>query len=164
MEWLLRKKKLWKYVDGSVKRPVLTQTNVADVEKFDEQSEIAQATIILAIEPSQQQHIRDCGTAQDVWEKLKAAFEPKSRPRMMQLTRALIDNKCSETEPMEDYVTRTKRLAAQLKEAGLEFNDDQLTTILIANLPSSYDSVASAIMCWDESSNSLSEQEKHRKR
>ncbi|KFD60954.1 hypothetical protein M514_26852 [Trichuris suis] len=150
MEWMLKKKKLWKYVDGSTVRPEPTSANVAEVQRFDEQSEIAQATIVLAIEPLQQQHIRDCESARDVWLKLEAAFEPKSRPRMMQLTRALIENKCAESEPMEDYVTRTRRLAAQLKEAGLEFKDDQLTTIMIANLPSSYDSVAAVIMNWDE--------------
>uniref|UniRef100_A0A5S6QJZ7 CCHC-type domain-containing protein n=1 Tax=Trichuris muris TaxID=70415 RepID=A0A5S6QJZ7_TRIMR len=150
MEWTLKKKKLWRYVDGSTVRPEPSSANVAEVQRFNEQSEIAQAIIVLAIEPLQQQHVRDCESARDVWLKLEAVFEPKSRPRMMQLTRALIGNKCAESEPMEDYVKRTRRLAAQLKEAGLEFKDDQLTTIMIANLPSSYDSVAAVILNWDE--------------
>ncbi|KFD49787.1 hypothetical protein M513_09254 [Trichuris suis] len=76
IEWMLKKKKLWKYVDGSTVRPEPTSANVAEVQRFDEQSEIAQATIVLAIEPLQQQHVRDCESASDVWLKLEAAFEP----------------------------------------------------------------------------------------
>uniref|UniRef100_A0A5S6Q2R8 Retrotransposon gag domain-containing protein n=1 Tax=Trichuris muris TaxID=70415 RepID=A0A5S6Q2R8_TRIMR len=125
MELLLRKKRLWKYVDGSTMRPESAPTNASDLERFDEQSEISHATIVLAIEPLRQEHMRECETARDIWERLEAAFEAKSRPRMMQLTRCLIDNKCSETEPIDDYVARTKRIATQLKEAGLEFKNDQ---------------------------------------
>ncbi|KFD56819.1 hypothetical protein M514_02496 [Trichuris suis] len=133
MDWTLRNKKLWKYVDCSAVRSEPTSANIARVQRFDKESEIAQATNVLAIDPLQQhQHVRDCESARDVSLKLEAAFEMKSRPRMMQLMRALINNKCAESVPMDDYATRRRRLAAQLKEAGLELKDDQLTTILIA--------------------------------
>ncbi|KFD47146.1 hypothetical protein M514_11996 [Trichuris suis] len=80
MEWTLKKKKLWKYVDGSTVRPEPISANVAEVQRLDEQSEIAQATIVLAIEPlQQQQHVRDCESACGVQLKLEAAFEPKVR-------------------------------------------------------------------------------------
>ncbi|CDW60771.1 Retrovirus-related Pol polyprotein from transposo n TNT 1-94 [Trichuris trichiura] len=74
-EWLLRKEKPWKYVDGLVKRPEQTRMNAAEVKRFDEQAEIPQTTTVLAIEPSQQQHVRDCENAQDTVKDEEAAVK-----------------------------------------------------------------------------------------
>ncbi|KFD48925.1 hypothetical protein M514_10166 [Trichuris suis] len=76
-EWTLKKKKLRIYVDCRTARLEPTSKHCG-LKRFDEQSEIAQATI-----------------------KLGVAFELKSRARTMQLKRGLVDNKCAESEPMD---------------------------------------------------------------
>lgn len=77
-EMLLKIKEIWSTVEDEIPSPVTTAWTKADQK--------ALATIVLTVEDSQIQHIRDCKTAKEAWTALREFHEkdtPGSRVRIL---------------------------------------------------------------------------------
>lgn len=80
--------------------------NKDEIERFDKE-EKALVTIILSVEPEQQGHIIDCETVyNDAWKVLEKVFEPKSRPRILQLKKQMVLLQLEPEESITSYLGR----------------------------------------------------------
>uniref|UniRef100_T1J5V1 Uncharacterized protein n=1 Tax=Strigamia maritima TaxID=126957 RepID=T1J5V1_STRMM len=89
-------KKLLKYVDGKTKRPTKYATDpavVKSVKKWDENDEIAKATILLMIKQSEVQAAQGCTTSASLWEKLHKIYQSKEPVRKATLLKHMILHK-----------------------------------------------------------------------
>lgn len=113
---LLVQRELWEHVAGEAIEP----TDEDNAEQFNRKKEKALAAIALSVEAEQQVHILDCETAYEAWEALKKVFEPKSKPRILQLRKQMVSLKLEADEDMTSYLGRIKICSDGLKEAGYE--------------------------------------------
>jgi gag-polypeptide of LTR copia-type/Zinc knuckle len=80
----------------------------------------------------------DCRYAWQMWETLVSMYARRSSAARVHLHRDLATISKSESESMEMYFSRAKRLRSQLTEIGKSVDEDTLVMYLLAGLPSSY--------------------------
>jgi len=148
MKMALIQRELWKHVTGEAIRPT---DNENEVDRYNRTEEKALAAIALSVEPEQQGHIIDCKTASDAWEALKRVFEPKSRPRILQLKKQMVSIQLESEESMTSYLGRIKTCSDSLKEAGHEIKDDDLAYAMLSGLPDSYEGIVMTLANLDDS-------------
>lgn len=149
----LIQRELWDHVTREATRP----TNAAEIERFNRMKEKALAAIALSIEPEQQGHIMDCSTAFEAWEALRKIFEPRSRPRILQLKKQIVSIQLESEESMTSYLNRLKTCSDSLKEAGHEVRDDDLVYAMLSGLPESYEGIIMSLANLDETKFTSSE-------
>lgn len=110
----------------------------------------ALATIARSIESEHQIHIMDCMKASDAWDTLTKVFEPKSRPRILQLKKQMVSIKLEYDETMTSYIGRVKACSDSLKEAGHEIKDDDLAYAMLCGLSDTYEGIIMALANLDD--------------
>lgn len=148
MKMALIQRELWQHVTGEASRP---EEGEAEIERFNRKEEKALAAIALSVEPEQQGHIIDSKTAADAWEALKKVFEPKSRPRILQLKKQMVSIQLEPEETMTSYLERIRTCSDSLKEAGYEIKDDDLAYAMLSGLPDSYEGIIMALANLEDS-------------
>lgn len=148
MKMALVQRELWKHVTGEAIRPVDDED---EIDRFNRKEEKALAAIALSVESEQQGHIIDCETASDAWEMLKRVFEPKSRPRILQLKKQMVSIQLEAEESMTSYLGRIKTCSDSLKEAGCEIKDEDLAYTMLSGLPDSYEGIVMTLANLDDS-------------
>lgn len=143
MKMLLIQRELWNYVNGTEK--LEPNAEAAVVQNFRSKDEKAFSTIALSIDPDQQIHIVDCKTSAEAWTSLEQVYEPKSRPRIMQLKREFVRTVLTEGESMASYLARLKICSDHLVAAGSDMKDEDLAYAMLTGLPESYDSLTMAM-------------------
>ncbi|XP_062538063.1 uncharacterized protein LOC134206375 [Armigeres subalbatus] len=98
----------------------------------------ARAKIILLLDPVNYIHVREAGTATEVWSKLEQAFEDTGLTRRVGLLHKLIKTELSSCESMADYVNQIVMTAHQLDGIGFAISDVWVGTLLLAGLPDEY--------------------------
>lgn len=148
MKMALVQRELWQHATGEAVRPA---EDVDEIERFNRKQEKALAAIALSVDADQQVHILDCETASDAWEALKKVFEPKSRPRILQLKKQMVSIQLETDETMTSYLGRIRTCSDSLKEAGHEVKDDDLAYSMLSGLPDSYEGIIMALANLDDS-------------
>lgn len=145
MRMALVQQELWKHVTGEAVRTVDDED---EAERFDRKEEKALAA--LSVEPEQQGHIIDCQTASDAWEVLKRVFEPKSRPRILQLKKQMVSIQLEPEESMTSYFDRIKTCSDSLREAGCKIKDEDLAYTMLSGLTDSYEGIVMTLANLDD--------------
>ena len=78
--------------------------------------------------------------AKDVWESLKKYFEERTKMTVVDLARRFRNKKCGEKENIHTHFEQLTNMHEQLAAMGKIIDDDDFTDILLASLPSSYES------------------------
>lgn len=68
---ILVKNDHWEYVSGIIPKPENTPENAAEIIAWEKKDRKAKADIILAMNPSELCHIKNCVTSNEVWQKLE---------------------------------------------------------------------------------------------
>ena len=79
--------------------------------------------------------------AREIWQGLQQSFELQTVSRVVHLLRELQTLKMLHKESVAEYFARAEKLHMTLRAAGEAVEDAALIRILLAGLPSSYDSV-----------------------
>src|SRR5215469_590900 len=137
MKMVLIERDLWDYVN----EPPVAPTDPAELAKYKTKLNKALALVSLFIATEQQVHIRETETPKDAWLILQNIYEPKSRPRVMQLMKQFSSLKMDEDEQMIHYLNNVKRIADCLKEAGKPIDEEDIAFAILNGLPSSYESL-----------------------
>ena len=140
MKLLLMDRELWSVVSGTLKAPEAAAT-ATEKEKFETKKTKALSTIGLGVSTDLHHLISDCEDPKIVWDTLKAVFEPKSRVRILQLKRKLVNIRLLEGETMTNYLGRIMTVVRDLKEADDEVKDTDVAYMMMAGLPESYDGI-----------------------
>jgi len=147
MKMALVQRELWDHVTGEAVAP---DNDRDENTRFERKEEKALATIALSIEPEHQIHIMDCTKASDAWDILRKIFEPKSRPRILQLKKQMVSIRLEQDETMMSYLSRIKTCSDSLKEAGHEIKDDDLAYTMLCGLPDNYEGIIMALANLDD--------------
>lgn len=137
MQAYLEHEDLWSCVMG-------TDATAAAAEKLKRDTR-AKSKIIMLIDQSNFVHIRNAASAQEIWKKLKDAFQDKGLTRKVGLMRKMILTKLSECSSMENYVSTVMTTAQMLNDIQFEVNDEWVGTFLLAGLPETYKPMIMAI-------------------
>lgn len=138
VEMLLREKGVWMAVGDKAKAE-----REANWETMDEK---ARATIILLVEDDQLQHVRDARTAFDAWHSLKEFYQKDSAGNRVFLMRSIMQQKASESDNIEQHVSKMKDLFQRLLALGEEIKPDFfMAATLMGSLPDSYDNLITAL-------------------
>lgn len=138
IEMLLKEKDLWKQISDAVPDPVTDTWTRAD--------EKAMATIAMTIDDTQIQHVRDCASAGAAWKALKDFHEKDSAGSRVRILRQIMGARADENTNIEEHVQKVteqfQKLLSFDKQIKVEF---LMAATLLCSLPSSYDSLITAL-------------------
>jgi hypothetical protein len=90
-------------------------------------------------------HVNGAATAVDLWKKVSAEFEKKSKMVTVDLRRRLQDERCNENANVRTHLEKLQTLRTNLIGMGADPGDENFTAIILGSLPPSYDPYLSAI-------------------
>lgn len=105
------------------------------------------AIIISAIADSQLELVKDCATPKRIWDTLKTVFERRGVAGQLFVRKQLLTLKYVEGGgvSLPEHLLQFDRLIRELKESGATVEDSDAVCHLLLTLPSSFDSVVTAI-------------------
>ena len=132
-------------------RDAHTQSMVARNEEIDQWIEKdidAQAFLIQYIGTQQQTHVRNCGTAFEMWEKLKSYYQLKGEVEIANANALLFAIVMSESEAISPYVQRLQDLHDLLERLGEPGTEAKRASNLLNSLNSKYFAMIDIIQTW----------------
>ena len=136
IRWLLVSKGLWDAVEQGPE-----PDRVADQK--------ALACIGLAVKDHHLPTLATCNSARAAWTALETTYKAKSVAQRLQLKRQLNTFKKGPGEPVVLYIARAKALRDQMAAAGLLVQDEEISTSVLAGLPSEFDVLATVLETSD---------------
>lgn len=136
------------YVTWSTKiKYVLTLKDCAEaiVDAGHPGSGKAQAIIGMAVEEHLLPYIKDAVTAKDAWDTLADIYEAHSMSNIINLKKDWSSLKMQPSEGVAKYFGRARTLSDQLRAAGHEESERNLTLAVLAGLPSDYDQLVTVL-------------------
>jgi len=89
--------------------------------------------------------IKSADNVRDIWDKLKALFEGKSRVWMIDVGRKFQNTRCGEDDDVHVHFEKLADLKERLAALGRTVSDDEYVSVLIGSLPPSYDPTINAL-------------------
>lgn len=163
MEMYLRKEKLWTCITDNpptippeaaegADQPAITAANAAiavaqaALVRFNENDDIARATIGLCVDDEQLVHLRNERTAKASWLALQNYHERNTLVNKVSIMRRICGLKMHENGNMEQHITEMTNLFQKLVDLGENQLDEQWkVAITLSSLPGSYDHLITAI-------------------
>ncbi|KAL7291706.1 hypothetical protein TKK_0014495 [Trichogramma kaykai] len=106
----------------------------------------ARKTIAMIVESKPLQMIMDCKSAYDMWNKLHAVYEMKSKESLSLIQKKFFDFKWDPAGSMSQRISDLEQLANKMKLQNREIPQSMLITRILCTLPAKYDHFHSA---WD---------------
>lgn len=129
-------KGLWKFI---LKEPV--------EEKAEQVQEDLKAwsELNLLLDEGIYTYIADTTTAKAAWEALEKAFQDSGVCRKVGLLKQLVELKTEDCNSTEEYVSKMMMTAQKVKKTGLKLDDEVIASLMLAGLPSNFDSLVMAV-------------------
>ena len=105
----------------------------------------ALAIIVLAIEPSLLYLIGDPESPVTVWRKLADQFQKKTWANKLALRRKLFSLRLKDGDSIQDHVKSMTEIFNELSVIGAEMDEEDKVVHLLASLPSTYDTLVTAL-------------------
>lgn len=140
MEMLLKREELW-YVVGKAK-PEEVDDAYAAWTKADEK---CLATIVLYIEDSQLNLVKDSTSAKDVWNKLKDYHQKATMTSRVSLLKKICSHNMAEGGDMEAHILELEELFDRLACAGQAMENSLKIAMIHRSLPDSYGHLVTAL-------------------
>jgi hypothetical protein len=103
-------------------------------------------TIAASVPNSVFNKIKSSTCAKDAWDTLKVLFKGRSQMIVMDLRRKIQSLKCREDENIHTHLDNVANLREQLAVMGTAIPDSKYATILLSSIPSTYDTMTSAML------------------
>ena len=155
MKAILSAYELWDTVLGTDLKPVpmqdpndpsiIFQPNPAEVQAWLRRDADALCQIVTSVKDSVLTLIQHVNTAAEAWTILKAQYETTNETRKQNLETQLANEKMSETESVEKFITRIKDLRDQMAAIGVSISSVELARKCIQILPPKFDSLATTL-------------------
>ena len=144
MHLILTHAGVWGIVNGLVAWPAIMDTE--GLVDWTAKSMEGYMAIGLALKPDQVIHIRNCTDAPSAWSALERIYLRNSSANQISLKRCLYGTQHDLKDSIHIYINNITNLASQLHAMGVNIGDEDIMDVLIFNLPSLYDPVATALM------------------
>ena len=119
-----------------------------EIDKWIEKDLDAQAFLVQYVGTKQQTHIRNCDTAYEMWESLKAYYQLKGDVEIANANALLSAIFMSETEDLSSYVQRLQDLHDLLERLGEPVSESNAASNLLNSLNSKYFAMIDIIQTW----------------
>jgi hypothetical protein len=153
VKMILIRERLWAVVDGHNTHPgdgpMVEElpdnynhvSHVYDMalRHFDEQNELAYATILLTINDGPLVHVQNLTNAREIWAKLQELYGVKGYTACHLILRSLVTKTLQGSASVGDYVEQIKTYGQQLADIGYRLDNWILTSMLLHNLGQAYD-------------------------
>ena len=125
-------------------------TDAATITAYElektEKSFKAAAIIRLCLEDGPLVQVKGIGTSIEVWDRLKALYEPKGFSSEFLVCRELFSTSLAKSgHSIESYLTRIKRLTDELATRGLTIPDKVIAAYALNNLSPEYENTVAII-------------------
>ena len=137
LELILRKEGIWNCV---------TQEELENPDAtWKKQDSDATVIIGLSVEDSQLLLIRKAKSAHEAWETLRSQHEKNTLGSSVKLMRKICSMKYTLDKKMEEHILDMKILFEKLEALGENFAERWLVAMLLSSLPSSFDTLVTAL-------------------
>lgn len=137
LELILKREKLWKYIIEAVPKEPSDDWNKCNDE--------ATAIIGLSVEDSQLFLIKKAKSAREAWEILKSHHEKDTLGSSVRLMRKICGLRFSNEGDITKHIMEMKLLFEKLEALGEQFSEKWLVAMLLSSLPSSFDTLVTAL-------------------
>ena len=113
----------------------------ADLEKYQEHQQSdaeVKHLIVSTIPDSLFIKTINCATASSLWKTICAEHESKTQPFIIEMTRNLHNQRCSETDDVKQHLSKMLKLREELAATGKVLSESDFTTIIVNSLPPSF--------------------------
>lgn len=142
---ILRDKELLGYVDGRIKRPVLTNASsptpdeTKEIDAWDIKDGKAQSQIELSLGDSQMVHISGAKTSADMWKQLTTVKESSGTLGIMTYRRRLYRTFADENKDIPTHLKELCSIQEPLQAMGDFISNDEMVMLIITSLPENWD-------------------------
>ena len=137
MHNLLVMKGLWSTIKNP--RPEPSDSNKAELIKFDDKDERAVSFIMLSIDESHYNVVQGLSTAREIWDCLKDLFQAKTETRLAALAKQITTVEKSTEETVVEYFARSQALHRDLLDIDEDaMSERTLVAIVLNGLPSQF--------------------------
>uniref|UniRef100_T1IHD7 MBD domain-containing protein n=1 Tax=Strigamia maritima TaxID=126957 RepID=T1IHD7_STRMM len=149
VQLLLEEKGLWPFVTGKQVEPDVTATQDAK-DRFDRNKAKSRAIILQCLVPRLQPAAMKFPTTKQVWDHLKALFEPSSLARETALLETFYLIRRKDNEEVDSFIARVLKAADDLAGAAddLKPADRNKAYLLINRIGKEYEHQVQAIYQW----------------
>jgi gag-polypeptide of LTR copia-type len=144
MQLILMCSGCWGVVNGSVSKPC--HTDLRCLKDWDAKSVDCYTAIGLMLNLDQTIHIHNCPDALSAWSALKQLYSQNLAANQISIKQQMQNTQLVPGDTVGDYLNTITTYANQLQSMGITVSDQDITDILLANLPPSYDSIATALI------------------
>lgn len=149
MEHYLKAEKLWNAIvtdEPEIKSTVCGSiSNQAELTKWSDDDEQALARIVLCIDNTQVTHLRTAESARDAWDALKEYHEKDTLTNRICIMRRIRSTKLVEGGNIEQHINDMTDMFQKLADLGDKLIDIWKVALLLSSLPSSYDTLVTAL-------------------
>ena len=135
LELLFQHYKLWNVVSGSSLKPDLPGH---DQVIWEEKDLVAKMELLAHISDVQGEAIRKLQTSNQIWEKLKTQYEPKTDAAQVHTLRAYVTFTMKEEDDVDNFLTTSEKKLDDTITSGLDISDKLQRCLLLGALPSSF--------------------------
>lgn len=136
----------------------ILETDSAAVKKETEEKKACRkrqdnkcrSVLIGAVADSHLEYIKDKRSPKEIWDGLHEVFERKSLTNRFMLKRKLLEMKHDERSSLESHFLRFDQLVRELKSTGAKMDEEDIVCHLMLTMPSSYESVNTAMEAVSE--------------
>lgn len=137
VQLLLMKEGLWKVINDQAPSPM--------TDDWRNRDDKARATIGLLVEDNQLIHVREVTTAKEAWDSLKGYHEKTTLSTKVFLLKSAVNQKLDDGGDMEEHVSTILDKFNKYAAVGEPLTDSLQIAIMLGSLPSSYDTLVTAL-------------------
>ena len=158
----LKKKKYWRYANGTENKPELdrtityagdatgraTQTKAMkafneELKEWEDNDDAAAALIRSGVGDSQLHHLTTCTSADETWTAIRTAHEKQGLNHALSYLHLLWSTRLAEGGKVQEHITALRTAHDRLiaADVGMDFSDQALAGMLMFSFPSSYEPI-----------------------
>ena len=140
IETILDDKRLRGYIDGKKKRPAENSPLKDEIEKWDDEDQMARTVIKLLVHDSQTIHCAGAKTAYELWQQLKAVKEPRGQTGIITWRKKLYATRAKWDTDIPTHLKHLREIYETLHTMGDNgISDSEFKTTIMTSLPESWD-------------------------
>ena len=140
----LIKQGVWGFITGTEIEPD-EEGDLAAWRKFNDRSDKALATIVLAVDPALLYLLGDPQDPGEVWQQLSEQFEKKSWANKLALRRKLYSLRLKENESVQKHIKSMIEIFESLSVVGHVVEEEDRVVHILASLPDSFQMLVTAL-------------------
>ncbi|KAJ3532326.1 hypothetical protein NM688_g7442 [Phlebia brevispora] len=162
MEDILTSLELWKYVDGTSKKPVVPKEMItagtgaakAELDEWVKKDRAALTAIRLRIANHLIVYVASADSSKTAWDTLKEMFQPKGAIGIILARRKFYRAECADGANIEEHIWMLRGYQEELNALGQKISDSDFVMTLLTSLPELWNLFIAAIEVTEQTRSS----------